>query len=94
MRCDQCKFWDTDPKSDNNQENRSFGDQKVHRCLKAVHWWDASEWVASDDDTWHEMRAVLPEYKDRKMFTQDGSDYFSALLTVGDFFCAHFEEKV
>lgn len=78
-RCDKCKYWI-------NEEYPTNPDLKV--CSKAKPLWECSEW---NDDM---ERVMLPEFKDLKMFVQDGSDYRAIMLTRSDFFCAHFEEKI
>ena len=88
MRCDRCKHWGV---GEDGCERRMSGGLLVKRCGKAVEWWYVSEWVESEDDGWHEERNAKPEYAEQKMFVQDGSDYKADLLTVADFFCAHFE---
>ena len=88
MRCDQCKYWQTD-----NQKRA--GKLVVSRCAKALMWWDTTEWTVEDDTTdvdWDNQRRLLPESEGNKMFVQDGSDYSASLFTAPDFHCAHFEQ--
>jgi hypothetical protein len=85
MRCDDCKHW-----------NRAEGKYGTGLCTKAQPFWEASEWTEWDDDLlepeakqW--KRGLKAEFADQKMFCQDGSDYKAILLTMPDFYCAHFE---
>ena len=81
MRCDKCQHWDDKPSYE-----RVAG-LSIRVCSKAVMFWDATDW---DDEC---NRVLRPEYKGQKSFVQDGSDYRACLMTTGDFFCGHFEEK-
>lgn len=81
MRCDECRYWDLEA------GKRECGGKIVGECTRAIPWWIASDWKVSDDDA---ERVLLDEYKDRRFFAQDGSDYKATVLTTGDFFCADF----
>ena len=59
----------------------------VRECRKAVMFWDVTEWVDDGEDY---RRKLSPKYDGQKMFVQDGSDYKATLLTLPDFYCAHF----
>lgn len=85
-RCDECKFWDVEC-------GRRAGSLRVGRCQRALQWWDATEWVDSDDEDWDNQRRLLHEHEGTKMFVQDGSDYCADLYTTADFFCAHFDQR-
>jgi hypothetical protein len=90
MRCDDCKHWDKD--------NGKYG---TGLCQKAAAFWDVSEWREYNDDDFPKpeeeaqrwKRGLKPEFTGLKMFSQDGSDYHAYLLTMPDFFCAHFEAR-
>lgn len=85
-RCDRCRHW-----QDDGYERRIADGLEVKRCDKALEWWDASEWGKVTDKRYREERKLKAEHAGTKVFTQDGSDYASELLTAADFFCAHFE---
>lgn len=84
-RCDECNYWDNSQNTDEYSERfmRTLG-----RCTKAVEVWNATEWTEPDYD-----RALKAEYKDQKLFVNDGSSYHAEMQTTGDFFCAHHEAK-
>ena len=90
MRCDGCKHW-----------NKTEGKYGTGLCEKATTFWDASEWRQYNDNDWPDevegalrwKRGLKSEFVGQKMFCQDGSDYTAILLTMPDFFCAHFTAK-
>ncbi len=85
MRCDGCKFWDT-------EEGKKASNIEVRQCKHAEMWWDSTEWV--EDAEWPAPdRALKPECAGARMFVQDGSDYYAALYTTADFFCADHSSK-
>ncbi len=98
MRCDQCKHWQ---KRDEGGESIVLVPAvQLGTCLRAVPFWEASEWVGEEAEDahdkehpgeWRTVRALKPEYVGRKFFAQDGSDYQAIVLTAPDFFCAEFE---
>jgi hypothetical protein len=77
MRCDQCKFW-------HSEKPHIIGE-----CTKAKPFWEVSTWTRGGTEDWE--RKLKAEFRDLKMFCQDGSDYRAYLLTKPDFYCAHFE---
>lgn len=81
MRCDQCKYWE-------KELNSNEGVKEIRECFKAKPLWDCCNWEEPDF-----KRVLKPEFKDFKLFVQDGSDYHAAMLTKADFFCAHFEKE-
>ena len=83
MRCDKCVHWDTNTKD-------NLLDDSIRKCNKPIMFWSATEWKEVGDDY---GRVRIDKYADLKMFVEDGSDYYAALLTTADFYCAHFEEK-
>lgn len=88
MPCDECNHWNKDERR--RAKGAFFGE-----CRRASQWWDATEWTEDEDpeEPWQEMRKLKPEFKDVKMFVQDGSDYMATLYTAPDFHCAHFEQR-
>lgn len=92
IRCSTCKFWLE------NSLQHPIKTMKINLCQKPVEFWDASEWTRKEvidektnKSTYAIDRTIKEEYKDVKMFTQDGSDYRADLFTREDFFCAHWE---
>lgn len=77
--CKNCCHWDP---TDDSKEHAMPG---LRRCTRAKMFWDETEWNDDCD------RVLKPEARGSLMFVQDGSDYWATLLTLGDFFCAHFE---
>ena len=83
VACENCAYW-----GDVDDEDIDLLGTSVRECRKAVMFWDATEWVDRGND-YH--RKLLPKYEGQKMFVQDGSDYMATLLTLPDFYCAHFD---
>lgn len=82
MRCDECKYW-------NLVENKySSNPEEIKLCNKPVALWDATQW----EKPFEGKRKFKEEFKDLKMYVQDGSDYRAMLYTTADFFCYHFEK--
>jgi len=77
--CKNCKFW----KTDDDEEIEG-----VHRCGAVMQLWNASEWDAE-----YEHRQIKEEFKSKKSFVQDGSDYRADLITTAKFGCNEFAEK-
>ena len=78
--CKNCKFW----KIDDDQEVDG-----VHRCGAVIQLWGASEW-----DEEYDHRQIKKEFKSKKSFVQDGSDYKADLMTTENFGCNEFVEKL
>jgi len=76
MPCSDCKFWKPHEHYDVPPGTRE--------CTRAVRAWEATDWSDGDDDG----LVLRPEFKDRKMFTRDGSEYVAYLLTMPDFHCS------
>lgn len=85
--CSNCKHWDF-PRKD----KYSSDPKEINECFKAKVLWDCKQW--NDTDIIEEIYTIKEEFKDQKLFVQDGSDYRAVMLTKADFFCAHFEPKV
>lgn len=83
--CRSCRHWDTE------HVYRQGLAIEIGKCLRIGEYWEASEWIESDDEDIY--RSLKPECKDDLAFAQDGSDYVAYLVTRPDFFCAHFEER-
>lgn len=81
-RCDNCKHWDRSDKEWSYVPDNA----NTHKCLRAKQFWDATEWVEEGDN---DVRRVKDPSD--KMFVADGSNYRAELLTMADFYCAHFE---
>lgn len=92
MRCDQCKYWDT-------QEIEPEWDAEAigfHKCKAIRERWkiqdEASQgldWDSSNaDHTWAKVRNDA--LKASRAYVQDGSEYMADLVTGPDFFCALF----
>lgn len=79
-RCDGCSHWGGS--EEHNENSQVLG---VHRCLKAVEMWEATEWSDNYD------RVAKPGFEGQKMFVMDGSSYAASLYTRAEFFCAHFD---
>lgn len=84
-RCDGCKYWDF-PRAD----EYSSTPKVLNECFKAQPLWNCSDYNLESDE-W--IRELKEEFKDLKLFVQDGSDYKAHMITAADFFCAHFEAK-
>lgn len=81
-RCDACRWW---TKKTDYVEPTEGG---LGICGRAMPFWEASEWADVGDDY---QRVRKDEFKDRRFFAQDGSDYVATVLTGPDFFCADWE---
>jgi hypothetical protein len=92
MKCSTCKYWDI------NKDSKMI--PNTNYCKKPIMFWDATVWTTKEIDDplvgkykTDVDRNIKEEYKDLKMFVQDGSDYWAGLITREDFFCAHWEQK-
>lgn len=79
--CASCKYWDL--------ANTNYLEEclKVHPCTRVKQFRDVTEWSEKFD------RILKREFKDDLAFVNDGSSYRAELLTLADFFCAHWEKK-
>ena len=78
--CETCKHWKK-PTEDETGYRLGIG-----RCQNIPMFWDATDW-----DEEGKGRKFLDQYKNKKAFAQDGSDYLAYLLTKADFGCVSHE---
>lgn len=74
--CKTCKYWEPRREYENGHSLR------LGKCLAAKMLFDATEWTKDSDGL-----VLKAEFKDRKFFVQDGSDYIADLLTLPTFGC-------
>lgn len=91
--CEACKHW---------RKNDKYGRESYDAwaelerpftfksCVRATPLWDASEY--SDHDAGNH-RVLTAEFRGRKFFAQDGSDYHAEVVTRNDFGCLEHEPK-
>lgn len=95
-KCQTCKYWDNKDIEKELEDPYGYSMRnvlpKTGLCIKATEIWNVSEWK-ENEETEQIDRSLLPEYKDLKMFTQDGSSFRATLITMFDFFCYHYEKK-
>lgn len=91
MKCEDCNHWDSLSNSDSDIKD------DIRVCFKAKELWNCTEWLTDNEPDeingrWVQ-RKLTKEFKDQKMFVQDGSSYSARLLTKFDFYCAHYEKR-
>ena len=83
MRCGTCKYW---------SDVTSYVLPSVRMCDKAKMLFDSTYWSDETDEEGYPTRKTKEQCKDLMMFVQDGSDYYAALYTKEDFYCAHWKD--
>lgn len=82
-KCKDCEFW---------RDTEDCNGLNIGRCGYVVSRYDAFDFVKFPDGRMgYELK---PEYKDRLAFTQDPSDFYARLVTLPDFGCVAFKEKL
>jgi hypothetical protein len=77
--CANCSYWG---KPDYASRPNIF---ETKQCQKPLLLWNAGAWDEAGNFS------LQPEYAETKVFVQDASDYYAALYTKADFFCAHWQ---
>lgn len=81
-RCETCKFWESD------ENAKKYGRAGIYyglkTCERAEMLWDMTGWSKSGE-------RILKN--DARMFVEDGSSYYAALLTKADFGCVEWVES-
>lgn len=85
--CGNCKHWE---KRAQYEAGHNLG---LGKCRAALQLFDATEWSEdeADDADYFVGRVIKPEFRGRRFFVQDASDYRADLLTLPTFSCIEHE---